>query len=397
MKRRLIIIFIIVMTAAESCVYRFNPQIDGKGGYMIVDGDIIIGEISKVRLGYSWSLVDTLLSQNEEQMQILNQSKMHIEDNRGGHYDNIQQGARSSVGYFDMREADPSLEYRLVIENANGKYVSSWGKSIAPGQIDSLSFQISSDFNTMSIQVSAHSSDPVPSYYRWKVEETWEYHARERAIYKYIYTGGPDGKVVPLPDSESVFRCWLSDSRSEIMTASTQDLTENRLGKHRLYTIGNRDQRISVCYQPKVTQMRIPEEEYRYWEQLNTNGDDVGGLLSPEPTEMRGNMVNLDNPNELVLGYVSVVSVTRATFYVKNQLTRFYRRTAWPQEAKELLNNPIDYLRAHKYGKWPVKDVLSDNGVWLGYEWWPDYCVDCRLEGGTTKHPPGWPLYFDNK
>ena len=29
---------------------------------------------------------------------------------------------------------------------------------------------------------------------------------------------------------------------------------------------------------------------------------------------------------------------------------------------------------------------------WLGYEWWPDYCLDCRYGGGTNKRPPEWPI-----
>lgn len=67
-------LFILVVTGIlGSCIYDFNPQVDGEGGYMIVDGDIIIGEVSKIRLSYSWSLVDTAATQDEERMRILYQ------------------------------------------------------------------------------------------------------------------------------------------------------------------------------------------------------------------------------------------------------------------------------------------------------------------------------------
>ena len=392
MKKGYCFLFLLVVSAVvKSCIYDFNPQVDGEGGYMIVDGDIIIGEVSKIRLSYSWSLVDTSATQDEERMRILYQSKMHVEDSQGGRYNNLSQGGRSAIGYFDMRDADPSLEYRLVIENANGTYVSSWGQAISPGYIDSLSFRINSKYDVLGILVSAHSSDPTPSYYRWTVEETWEYHAQVRAYYKYLYTGGPDGEVVPMPDSESTYRCWLSDSRPEIMTASSENLKEDRLVNHEIYTIGNLDQRISVCYQPEVTQMRISEEAYRYWEQMERNGRDVGGLYSPEPTEMRGNVSNVNDPYELVLGYVDVVRVTHATFYVKNIL--FYK---WPERETGLgviLNNGDSYLEAYRYWRLPVTDVWHEQtGSWIGYEWWPYDCVDCRLQGGTTKRPPEWPI-----
>ena len=383
-KRWFVLLFLAVAAAVGSCVYNFDPQIDGEGGYMVVEGNIVIGEISQIRLSYSWSLVDTLATKDEERMRILRQSKMHVEDSRGGRYE-------SAMGYFDMQDADPSLEYRLVIENENGTYASSWARALSPGQIDSLSFEINEDRTALSICVSTHTDGSEPSFYRWKVDETWEYHAETPSNYKYNYTGGLDGDVVPLPYEESTYRCWTGGSRSEIMTASTEGLKEDRLVNHRLYSLGNRDQRISVVYQPKVTQMRITEDAYRYWEQMNRNGQDVGGLFSPEPSELRGNVANLNDPSELVLGYVGVMTVTRSDMYVDNNYIRFYR-TSRTNHILDTLNTPADYLDAYLTGKVPTYDIFDEVGNWLGYEWWPVNCVDCRMKGGTTNRPPGWPL-----
>ena len=395
MKKRWIVLLCLAVAAVGSCVYNFDPQIDGEGGYMVVEGNIVIGEISPVRLSYSWSLVDTLATQDEERMRILYQSKMHVEDNQGGRYENMR---ASGFGYgfpgasFDMREADPALEYRLVIENSKGTYVSAWAKALPPGQIDSLSFAISPDRSTMSICVSTHTGGTDPSFYRWKVDETWEYHAETPAAYKYNYTGGLDGDVVPLPYEESTFRGWMNGARPEIMTASTEDLSEDRLVNHQLYTLSNRDVRISAVYQPIVTQMRITEDAYRYWEQMNRNGQDVGGLFSPEPSELRGNVSNLDDPKELVLGYVGVMRVTRADMFVENAYIRFYRSPSTPARVLDTLNNAVDYLDAYLQGKRPTYEIYNDVGNWIGYEWWPIQCVDCRLKGGTTTRPPRWPL-----
>ena len=170
-----------------------------------------------------------------------------------------------------------------------------------------------------------------------------------------------------------------------------EGLKEDRLVNHRLYSLGNRDQRISVVYQPKVTQMRITEDAYRYWEQMNRNGQDVGGLFSPEPSELRGNVANLNDPSELVLGYVGVMTVTRSDMYVDNNYIRFYR-TSRTNHILDTLNTPADYLDAYLTGKVPTYDIFDEVGNWLGYEWWPVNCVDCRMKGGTTNRPPGWPL-----
>lgn len=397
MKKRPILLLLFAMAAVVgSCVYDFNPQIDGEGGYMIVDGNIVIGEVSQVRLSYSWSLVDTLATQDQERMAVLQRSQMHVEDSKGGRYENTPPDgvylAGAPIGYFDMRNADPSLEYRLVIENEKGTYASAWAEPLSPGQIDGLSYGISDDKSTMSIRVSAHTSDPVPSYYRWKVEETWEYRSQKYTSFNYIYTGGLDGTIEPGPDT--VFRCWKSGVRPEIMTGSTEGLTEDRLVNHALYTLGNTDQRVSWMYAADVTQMRIPEEAYRYWEQMNNNATDVGGLFSPEPSEYRGNVANLDHPEELVLGYVGVMSVARKRLYVDEGEAQFYKYIRPAEVMLDTLASPAQWLQAYQDGKLPVIDIWSEvrPDILLGYEWWPARCVDCRLQGGTTRRPPEWPM-----
>ena len=393
-KRYILLLWVALLAAVPSCVYDYNPQIDGEGGYLIVEGDIILGERCGFSLSYSWTLVDTLAT-SEDHIRVLYGSRMHIEDNRGGRYEPASASGAYSAPYaeFDMRKADPSLEYRLVIENNLGTYASSWGKA-APdgGEIDSLSFRISDDKTTMGILVSTHSSDPQGGYYRWSVNETWEYHAMTDALYKYVVYSPAVGEVLPLDRGEQYFRCWSTGVRPEIMTGSTVDLTEDRLVNHLLYTLDYHDERVSVIYKPEVLQMRIPEEAYRYWEVMDRNSRDVGGLFSPEPSELRGNVVNVDKPDELVLGYVGVMSVTRKTMFIDNSLLRFYRNPSRYQPEIDTLSNGEDYWKAYQLGKRPVTDIFYEvTGDWVGYDWWPKSCMVCRSKGGTTTRPEGWP------
>ena len=319
--RHICFLLLLAAFAATSCVYDFRPQVDGEGGYLIVEGDIVVGDSFDILTSWSSSLVDT--TQGDERWQILNTNKMHIEASDGTRYENQFSsgiwlpGGGSPRGHFDLREADPSLQYRLVLENVRGTYVSSWASPMSPGQIDSLSYRISEDRTTMSILVAAHADDTSESYYRWSVEETWEYHADVHAYYKYIEEGGV-GQILPMPESESLYYCWTGSRRPEIMTGSTQGLVENRLADHLLYTMTNRDVRLSILYRADVRQMRIPEEAYRYWQVMERNSSDIGGLFSPEPSELRGNVVCVERPEELVLGYVGVMSVATRRLHIKN-------------------------------------------------------------------------------
>ncbi|MBQ1680094.1 MAG: DUF4249 family protein [Bacteroidales bacterium] len=397
--------FLLCAWVSASCIYDFDPQIDGEGGYMIVSGDLVIGTVSSVSLSYSWSLVDTTAT-SQERMQVLRASKMHVEDSQGGRYENFYthwdplapympslQG--SPYGSFDLREADPSLEYRLVIENANGTYASSWSKALSPGVIDSLSFRINDNRTFMHILVSAHGDGQEDAYYRWTVTENWEYHSDVESLFKVVRTGEYPNYVYDLEPyslDENIYYCWSSGTRGEILTASIADLTEDRLVDHQLYSLGNRDERLSVLYAAIVQQSRISGEAYRYWETMRQNGTDIGGLFSPEPYEHRGNVVNLDHPEELVLGYVDVQSTIRDTLFVENAETRFYRSSREPLPAPDTLSTPDEWKKAFETGFLPGVDVYHDlTGRLLGYEWWPARCVDCRYRGGTKDKPSWWP------
>ena len=403
MKQRYILFLLLaVTTAVTSCVYDYNPQLDGEGGYVIVEGDIVIGDESRISLSYSWSLVDSLAAQDEKRMAILYGSKMHIEDSQGGRYDNtysfnwgsLDYPYSSPVGVFDMRNADPSLQYRLVIENSNGTYASAWAGTMEAGQIDSVSYRISPDKSTMAILVSTHSPGEGGAYYRWSVNETWEYHAEVNALYDYRLTGPGTGEVFARTEDQRTYRCWTTGNRPEIMTATTEGLVEDRLVNFQLYTLECHDERMSVMYAPEVVQMRIPEDAYRYWQVMDRNSHDVGGLFSAEPSELRGNVVNLDHPEELVLGYVGVMSVTRKKIFINSGFINFYRRTIQPQRLLDTLSNDSEYYMAYRLGKRPAIDIYSDDGDWQGYEWWPQSCVDCRWRGGTTTVPEDWPLRY---
>ena len=388
-----ILLCLLAALAATACIYDYNPQIEGEGGYLIVEGNIVVGDYSDISTNWSWSLVDSTDAQSEERARILASNRMHIEASNGTRYEPVATAGFLASGRsarFDMREADPSLEYRLVIENIHGTYASLWESALPPGEIDSLSFAISEDKHTMSIRVSSHSGEGPGSYYRWSVTETWEYHADTYALYKVVEE--PEFDVVPLEYyEENNYRCWQTMARPEIMTATTEGLTEDRLVNHQLYTLDYHDERVSVLYSPEVVQMRIPEEAYRYWQVMQRNSEDVGGLFSPEPSELRGNVANVDDPSEMVLGYVGVMSVSRRRMMVDNLMTQFYKKPYSSPITLDTLRTKPEYLECYQKDWLPSIDIFSDNGGWLGIEWWPARCVDCRRKGGTRDKPKYWP------
>jgi hypothetical protein len=132
-----------------------------------------------------------------------------------------------------------------------------------------------------------------------------------------------------------------------------------------------------------VRQFALSEAAYNYWEKLRINSTMQGGLYEKQPLAIKGNMVNLTNPEKDVLGYFYASSLSERRYYYQNVpgielnfdngcYEEGLGRGGW----KEFY--PSDY---------PVYYYINAGSVRiLNRE-----CIDCRLMGGTTVKPDFWP------
>jgi len=58
-----------------------------------------------------------------------------------------------------------------------------------------------------------------------------------------------------------------------------------------------------------ILQFSISEEEYEYWSNVRDLIDIDGSLFDPPPGTLVGNIFNVDDPNDVPVGYFSVASV----------------------------------------------------------------------------------------
>ena len=388
-----ILLLMTALLAAVSCIYDFNPDLQGRGGVLVVEGDILIGDFTVVRISRSMDLTtDVTAGRHFEHVS----ASCFVEASDGTVYGN-------GSSRIDTRPADPSLEYRLVVRTETGEYVSEWARPLRASAIDSLSYSISPDATTMWVEVSAHGErDNI--YYRWIGEETWEYHAPFHATHYFVPRGTihkgevmPRDTVVAYEHGEDAYFCWRSGVVNSVLVASTGDLSENRLVRHRLYSMDRYDQKISYLYSVDLTQEALSEAAYKYWTLLEKNSNDVGGLFSPEPMEMRGNIVNVNDPEEMVLGYVSVTVPARTRYFIISHDTSFprTRRSDYDYEPVYVLKK--DWRRYYSnnydvYMEHNADDPGRDQQANDEFDWLPARCVKCWLWSSGTKNKPSyWP------
>lgn len=374
---------LLLLFAVVSCVYDFHPDWQGQAGFVAIEGDILVGDTCQFEVRFSTDLED------ENNVGEPLTYTLRVEADDGTVYP-----LQDSI--VDLTKAGLTQEYRLVVEVQSPfrrTYASAWAPVQVSPPIDSLSYAINAERTALDINVSTHSDAPV-GYYRWSASETWEYHSTYYAEYFFapagtVYRGRviEQNSLVAYEEGDNVYYCWDSGNRSDILLGSTVELTEDRLVDHCLYSFSNTDRKVSVVYFVELSQIRLTEEAYRFWETVRSNSTNVGGLFSPEPSELRGNIVNVDDPDELVLGYVSVSTCTRKKMFVNNYDTLFSIWRGLSSNLVEPFPDIPDEWR--KYYGWQYRfGWIKEGGS--NTVWAPIECIDCRASGGTKERPWWW-------
>jgi hypothetical protein len=133
-----------------------------------------------------------------------------------------------------------------------------------------------------------------------------------------------------------------------------------------------------------VNQFALSEGAYNYWEQLRINSNEQGGLYEKQPLAIKGNMMNVTNPDRDVLGYFYTTSVSNKRYFYHdvegieldfrdNCMEDPLGRMGWLEFSPE--EYPVYYYFNEKGS---LRIITRD-------------CIDCRVSGGTTVKPDFWP------
>ena len=277
--------------------------------------------------------------------------------------------------------------YRLTVTTPDREELASGFDTMPAGpQVDSIYYSIkdvpTSDpeksMRIMQFFVDLKAEGEYSHYYKWEVEETWEYHAPHRLEYYY---DGTHHTVDPPDYSKKV--CWSSGMVKNVFTISTKNLSQNSYKQYPLHFIDGHTSRLGVLYSILVRQLALSEGAYDYWDQLRINSNEQGGLYEKQPLAIKGNMVNLSNPDREVLGY----------FYAASESTRRYFYHNIEGIDLDFSDGCIEEIpgkggfRAYEPREYPIYYYKPAGGLKI----LSNECIDCRLMGGTTVKPDFWP------
>ena len=80
--------------------------------------------------------------------------------------------------------------------------------------------------------------------------------------------------------------------------------------------IEDNGRRLVNTFRTDIRQISVSAEAYRFLKLVKQQTEISGSVFDPPPASIRGNMISLDNPDELVLGYFMAGGETRKRIYI---------------------------------------------------------------------------------
>ena len=368
-----ILTVVMIALCMVSCIKPFNPPVISSGNlnYLVVDGFIMPGTATTIKLSRTLNISDSFRFVPEQNAQLF------IEGLSGSSY-SFQtgiDGVYTSPAVFLSNDD----KYRLHIYLSDGReYTSDYVEAKQSPPIDSLEWEEADD---VSIYVNTHDPAGKARYYKWEFDETVEY----RSIYE-SFVDYKDHQLIFLDPDQYRYQCFKFYNSTNIAIATSAALTDDIIRRARITIIPNDYSKIAFRYSILVKQYALTPDAYKYWQTLQANTEQNGNIFDPQPAQLRSNIHNVANPDEPVIGFVSVSNFTEKRMFIRG--TQLLHRPAIPYYDMCEVQFPDP-------SRW---DELMGNGLNLpaffqtgrGLAIAPAICVDCRLQGGTTQKPSYW-------
>lgn len=379
---------ILAAAVACACTYPFTPDLPESGDrQLVVEGNLVIGEISPIRLSVVHPLDAFTLAPSADDG--ITRAEIRVEDNRGGKY--TVTGDYLSGFTVDMTKALTTREYRLYItlfrpsDTATEAeyYQTPWlGVRKAP-TIGDIRF-VAEDTHVI-VQATMEPAEADNPYYIWEYDENWEEHAQ----YYPGYGFDPETSQYYELDGwvNEYYYCWHTARSKEPGLFSAERMSVNRMERQAVKRIARSDTRFQILYAIRLNTRGISPEGYKYFQTVGKNSNLTGDLFSAMPDKVSGNIQCISDPTLTAVGFVEAVTTASKQVFLDN---RYYREALPDQKLVPELNEDYTLLDHYNSGYRPLYPGTDMNHV-TGMLWCPLACIDCVVAGGTKDKPDYWP------
>ena len=381
-------IYIFSLIMALGCVEPFEPVIPmADRQYIVVDG-IITDQPGP----YQVKLTRTVsLDSESSKGTSINNATVRIESGEG----DVDLLVPIGNGRYQTTNIRGVIggKYKLNFSVEGQTYESNWESILESSNIDSVSYDRQVDLvageEGIQFYVTNSGNPEAARFYRYEWEETWQITVEYRALYDYL--GGDKVAYTTNP----LYDCWKYDSSRVINLGSTQGLADNKLYKHKIPFVFGDDERFTERYSLNLKQFGLNEEEYAFWKLLQESNQEGGSLFDKQPANVTGNIKNIDDPEDVVLGYFSASSLKEERLFLRQQYD-ISQRILCPTEPTYLFKSTLGPAYENT-----IYDLLDKGMIFyrvisvpqagvIGSIFTTTRCSDCRTKGGFLSKPEFW-------
>jgi hypothetical protein len=383
MKDRKILLFVILL--AIGCTKPYNPKvISSPNSYLVVEGVINTNDVTTIKVSRTVNLSNSVTTNPV-------QASLVVECDNGSAYglNEVTEGVYQLAGVT----LDNTRKFRLRITTLdnNKQYLSDYEQAKVTPPIDSIGFTITG--NKLLLYANSHDPSNNTRYYRFDYTETWRFHSQ---YYSSYYSDGVS--ILPRHADQQIYYCFANNSSSSIILGSSAKLTQDVLFQQPLTAIESTSEKIEIKYSILVHEYALTAEAYKFWSSLKKNTEQLGSIFDAEPSQLAGNIHNIADATEPVIGYISTSTVQSKRIFIANEQLPASWLPNYPygcttdsllyDAPKTHINQVAQVLIPGL--EIPVAGIFSPAGpAPIGYTGSSQPCVDCTLRG-SKQTPDFW-------
>lgn len=304
MKYNLFLFLLSIVLFFNSCIDKIELKEPNLVPKLIVDGTVSnLPGPYVVTLSYSVPFNSTKITE------LVSGATVSISDNMG----NIYPLKQVTNGVYQTDSASfrgiVGRSYSIYIKTLNGREYQSKPETILqPVSVDSVTSKFVPQSLISGFDVFVKVKDPSVSgnFYRWKWRSFDTIDICRTARVK-----DPSGSFVYL--SPCCQKCWEIKTCYGCLALFSDDLIN---GKTFTQKVANIPYDNTHDYYMQIDQYSISKENYNYWNLVQSQISNSGGIFDSPPAFIEGNLYNSKDSTEQVLGIFNVVGVSRTIAYI---------------------------------------------------------------------------------
>lgn len=210
--------------------------------------------------------------------------------------------------------------YQLkIVTNEGRSYSSKLTQLTNISQIDKVYAEKSEDDNGVNIFVDSYNSNGNARYYRYEYEETYKIVASKWSYWDLVILSKEPFIFDLVYRDENKRTCYNTIYSKGILQTETNYLVDDKITKFHVRYISKENYIISHRYSMLLKQYVQSQEAYTFYKTLNDLSGSESLFSQNQPGFINGNIYSEDNPNEKVIGFFEVSSVSTKRLFFNPQ------------------------------------------------------------------------------